>query len=227
MFLGHFGLAFAAKKIEPAPSLATTFLAAQFVDLLWPFLLLAGLEHVEVDPGNTEFTPLNFVSYPYSHSLLAVLIWSAVFATIYHVLKKKSRVSIILGLLVFSHWILDFITHRPDLPLTWSGDNKYGLGLWNDRNATMIIEILLFAVGVWMYLRSTQAKNIWGTISIVSLLIFFTAIYIMNAFGDPPPNAEVIGYVGLAQWLFIAWAYWCDRTRRTFGSLENPKKGLE
>lgn len=89
MFIGHFGLAFASKKITQQPSLAISFLAAQFIDLLWPFFILFGIESVSIDPGNTVFTPLDFESYPYSHSLLAVFIWSVILAAVYFMVKKK------------------------------------------------------------------------------------------------------------------------------------------
>ena len=213
MFLGHFGLAMAAKKIDKAPSLGTNFLAAQFIDLLWPFFLITGIEKVEIDPGNTAFTPLNFVSYPYSHSFLAVLVWGILFALVYYLFRKKTTAAILLGTLVISHWLLDLLTHRPDLPLAFGESPKYGLGLWNNISATVLVELAIFVAGVFLYLRSTRSLNRWGIISFSLLVVFFLAIYFMNLFGDPPPNAEVIGYVGLAQWIFIAWGYWVDANR--------------
>ena len=214
MFLGHFGLALASKKVDPAPTLGTAFLAAQFIDLLWPFFLIAGLERVEIDPGNTAFTPLNFVSYPYSHSLAAVLVWSVLFGAVYYLVRKNRRTAILLAALVISHWLLDFVTHRPDLPISFGNAPKYGLGLWNNRLATIVVELVIFFAGTLMYLRATAAINKWGNISFYSLVLFFLITYFANIYGDPPPNAEVIGYVGLAQWLFIAWGYWVDAYRR-------------
>jgi hypothetical protein len=219
MFLGHFGLAFASKKASGTAALGTSFLAAQFIDLLWPFFLIAGVEKVEVDPGNTAFTPLKFVSYPFSHSLAAVMIWSLLFGIVYFLLRKKSRAAIILAALVLSHWFLDLLTHRPDLPLSFGDGLKYGLGLWNNPAATIIVELIIFAAGCLLYLRSTEPRNKWGNISFFSLAVFFLLIYMMNALGDPPPDANAIGYVGLAQWLFILWGYWCDCTRRNRSSL--------
>ena len=131
MFIGHFGIGLGAKKISPKPSLATFFFASQFIDLLWPILLLLGIEHVEIDPGNTVVTPLNFIDYPFSHSLAGVLFWSLVVGGGYYLLKKDRRNSIIVGLLVLSHWILDLFTHRPDLLLMPGGDTYVGMGLWN------------------------------------------------------------------------------------------------
>src|SRR3989339_1594487 len=117
MFIGHYAVALAAKKGAPKASLGTLFIAAQLVDLLWPLFLLLGLEHVKIDPGNTAITPLNFNDYPLSHSLLMSIVWSLLFGGVYYLIKRNKKTSVILGLCVFSHWVLDFITHRPDLPL--------------------------------------------------------------------------------------------------------------
>ena len=129
MFLGHFGLGFGAKRAAPAVSLGTFFMAAQFADLLWPTLLLLGIERVEIQPGATTVTPLNFVSYPYSHSLLALAVWGLLFGGIYAVIRRsRLPVAITLALLVISHWVLDYVTHRPDMPLTLNGPQRVGLG---------------------------------------------------------------------------------------------------
>lgn len=227
MFLGHFGLAFAAKKINKAPSLGTTFLAAQFIDLLWPFFLIFGIEQVEIDPGNTAFTPLNFVSYPFTHSLVAVVIWGIIVGLMYLSMRKDKKSAIMLGLLVVSHWFLDAVVHRPDLPVSFGDATKVGLGLWNNVTATLVVELFIFVAGILLYITSTRAQNKWGNISLYSLLIFFLAIYFMNAFGNPPPDAQSIGYVGLAQWLLVAWGYWTDANRISKDYNPKLKKGLE
>ncbi|HLO82171.1 MAG TPA: hypothetical protein VK166_14495 [Chitinophagaceae bacterium] len=213
MFIGHFGFGFGAKKLSPEISLGTSFLAAQLIDLLWPFFLMAGLEKVEIDPGNTELTPLNFVSYPFTHSLTGTLIWAMLFALVYYLWKKNWKVATVYALLVLSHWLLDFITHRPDLPLTFSENTKVGLGLWNHAAVAMVIESLIFIAGVYLYTKSTRPINKTGSYALAGLVIFFILIFVMNAKGDPPPNAEVISYVGLAQWIFVIWGYWIDRNR--------------
>jgi uncharacterized membrane protein len=214
LFIGHFGVGFAAKRAIPKTSLGTLLLASQFIDLLWPFFVIFGIETVAVDPGNTAFTPLNFIYYPFSHSLLGVLIWALIFGAVYYFIKKDLKSSLILGILVLSHWILDFITHRPDLPLFFGGDSPLvGLGLWNSIIGTVIIESLIFIVGVYLYFAVTKAKNKAGTYSLWSLLIFFIIIYLSNLFGPPPESAEAVGYVSLAQWILIFWAYWIDRNR--------------
>lgn len=213
MFIGHFGAGFGAKKIDNKISLGTFFLASQFIDLLWPFFLLFGLEKVKIEPGNTAFTPLNFISYPYSHSFFGVLIWSLLFGAIYFAFRKNIKSAILLAGLVMSHWILDLITHRPDLPLIPWIDLKVGFGLWNSVIFTMLIEGLIFGVGAYFYIKSTKAENKKGKIGLWSLLIFLVIIYLMNIFGSPPPSEKAIAFVGMFQWLIIAWGYWIDRNR--------------
>ena len=225
MFIGHFGLGMAGKRVDHQPSLGTLFLAAQFIDLLWPFFLIAGLERVAIEPGNTAFTPLDFVSYPYSHSLLAVLVWALLFGVVYYLIRRNMRGALLLSCLVISHWLLDFITHRPDLPLSFSEEVKVGLGLWNQTMATIIVEVTLFAVGCYLYLTSTTPLNKWGNIAFWSFVVFMVLVYFMNVLGDPPPSAEVIPYVGLAQWLFILWGYWIDRNR-TIKNLRTAERPL-
>lgn len=213
MFIGHFGLGFAAKKLDKKPSLGILFISAQWIDLVWPFMLILGLEQVEVDPGNTAFTPLNFISYPFTHGLVSVLIWGALLGGLYYWIKKDGKGAMIVGMLVISHWILDFITHRPDLPLMFGSEAKVGLGLWNSIAGTVLLESAIFILGVFLYLKATRAANLKGTIGFWALVVFFVVIYVMNLFGPPPPSAEPIAYVGLAQWLFVVWAFWVDRNR--------------
>ena len=213
MFIGHFAVGFAAKKVVPKPSLGTLFLAAQFIDLLWPLLLLLGLEKVLIDPGNTVVTPLNFTQYPISHGFVSVLIWGILVGGIYFILRKDKKTAFWLGMLVLSHWILDLLTHRPDLPLIPGSDVKVGLGLWNSLPGTILIEGGLFAFGVYYYMINTKAKNRTGVWSLWALVVFLLLIYVSNLFGPPPPEAGPIAYIGLAQWLLIAWGYWIDRNR--------------
>ncbi|MHB8931129.1 MAG: metal-dependent hydrolase [Melioribacteraceae bacterium] len=213
MFIGHFGTGLAAKKLDSKISLGTLFLAAQFIDLLWPIFLLLGIEKVIIEPGNTSFTPLNFISYPYSHSLSGVLIWSLLFGSIYYIYRKNINSALLLAALVMSHWILDLITHRPDLLIIPSSDIKVGLGLWNSVIFTMLIEGSIFGVGAYLYISCTKAENKKGKIGLWSLLVFLVVIYLMNIFGSPPPSEKAIAVVGLFQWLLVGWAYWIDKNR--------------
>ena len=130
MFIGHFAVAFGAKKASPKASLGTLVLAARFADFLWPVFLLLGWERVRIAPCDTAFTPLDFVSYPYSHSLVAEMLWGTLLGLLYFALRRDGRAAFVFALCVPSHWLLDFIAHRPDMPIV-PGGPRYGLGLWN------------------------------------------------------------------------------------------------
>jgi len=212
MFIAHFGVGLGAKAAEPRISLGTTFLAAQFVDLLWPTLLVLGIERVEIAPGITKVTPLDFVSYPITHSLLLASVWGILFGLVYWAVKKNRRGAFVLGLCVVSHWVLDFIVHRPDLPL-YPGSVRVGLGLWNSMAGTLLVEAGLFALGCALYLRVTRSKNRAGTYGFWGLVGFLVLIYLGNVFGPPPPGTTAIAWAGHLQWLFVIWAYWVDRNR--------------
>lgn len=213
MFIGHFGAGFAGKKYEKSASLGTYFMAAQWIDLIWPMLLLLGIEKAEIKPGVTTVTPLDFTHYPFTHSLFGVIVWGVVFGMIYFVIKKKSRTAIILGLLVLSHWFLDLLVHIPDLPIFPGYSLKVGFGLWNSLPATIILEGIIFAFGAYLYYKTTKAKNKVGAYSLIGLIIFLLVMYISNLVGPPPPSIEMIGIVGNAQWLIVLWGYWIDRNR--------------
>jgi membrane-bound metal-dependent hydrolase YbcI (DUF457 family) len=213
MFIGHFGAGFGAKKFAPTLSLGTLFLASQWIDLIWPVLLIFGIERVEIDPGNTVVTPLNFIHYPITHSLFAVLIWALLLGGIYYLWKKEIKNAVWIGALVLSHWVLDLITHRPDLPLMPGSELMMGLGLWNSMAGTLILEVAIFALGIYFYISTTKAKNKTGTVALWILIGFLFIVYLSNLFGPPPPSSGAIGYVGLSQWLMIAWGYWIGRNR--------------
>jgi multisubunit Na+/H+ antiporter MnhC subunit len=214
MFLGHYGVGFASKRVDSRASLGTYMMAAVFLDLLWPIFLLIGLEHVKIDPGNTVVTPLNFYDYPYSHSLLMSLVWSLLFGGIYYLIKKNRKTSVILGICVFSHWVLDFIVHRADLPLAPGVETFFGLGLWNSLPVTLIVELSIFFAGAYLYLKVTKAKDKIGKFSFLGFVVLLLIIYAMNLFsGTLPPNVYVLALSALGQWLFVAWAYWIDKHR--------------
>jgi membrane-bound metal-dependent hydrolase YbcI (DUF457 family) len=215
MFIGHFAVAFGAKRAAPAVSLGTLFLACQLADLLWPLLVLAGVERFKVAPGITAVTPLDFIHYPYSHSLLALLLWGAAFALVYKLLRRSLWVApVVLAAVVLSHWVLDYATHRPDMPVTFASPQKVGLGLWSSVPGTLVVELLLFAIGVALYLRATAPRDRTGTLALSALVTFLLVIYFANVFGPPPPNEETVTWGSMAMWLIVAWGYWVDRHRQ-------------
>jgi hypothetical protein len=217
MFLGHFGVGFAAKRYAPRVSLGVLFLAAQFIDLLWPTLLLLGVERVAIAPGATVVTPLDFQHYPVSHSLLAVLGWAVLVGGGYLALRGTRREALVLALLVLSHWLLDALMHRPDLPLAPFGDTRVGLGLWNSMTATLLVEMPLFFVGAWFYARATRARDAAGRWGFRGLVVFLLLIHAGNLFGEPPPSVTAIAWLGHAQWLLVVWGFWLDRHREPRG----------
>jgi hypothetical protein len=214
MFLGHFALSLGAKQAVPSVSLGALILAGQFADLLWPILLLAGMEHVEIQPGATMVTPLDFVSYPYSHSLMALVGWGVLVAFTYLLATRSTAAaSVTLALLVVSHWVLDVVAHRPDMPLTLGGTTRLGFGLWNSLPATLLVEGLLFVAGTALYLRATTARDRIGSVGLWSLLAFLAVTYAAAVFGPPPPSQRAVAVTTAAMWLLVLWAYWVDRHR--------------
>lgn len=211
MFIGHFAAAFASKRVAPEASLGTLFLASQLPDLVWPTLVAFGIETVRIDPGNTAFTPLHFVSYPWSHSLVSSVLWALLVGGVYWLMRRSARGALTLGALVLSHWILDVVTHRPDLPVTLSGEHRVGLGLWNHVGATLLIESMLLAVGVTLYLTAIRPPSRSKKIIFWLLVAFLLGVYAANVLGPPPPSVPAIAVAGHATWLIVLWAYWADR----------------
>lgn len=214
MFIGHFGVAFGAKKYAPRVSLGVLFLACQLADLIWPALVLLGIETFEIDPGNTALTPLHFTHYPYSHSLLALSIWSVFLSGLYSLLRGGGkRAAVVIAVVVISHWFLDFLTHRPDMPITFNENNLVGLGLWNYPVLAVLVELFIFAPGIWIYIRHTRALNKIGVYGLWGLVIFLVVIYAANILGPPPPSVAVVAWSAQALWLIVAWGFWIDRHR--------------
>ena len=213
MFVGHFALGFAAKKATPKTSLATLFVAAQLADILWPFFLAFGIEQVAIVPDKTAVTPLDFVSYPYSHSLLTLVIWGALFGGLYFARTKNSRGAVILAALVVSHWVLDWLTHLPDMPL-WPDGPKYGLAMWKSLPLTLVVELTMFAVGVAIYARSTRAKDRQGTWGFWILILILLAAYLGSSFSGAPPSVKALWITAMLGTLVtLALAWWTDRHR--------------
>ena len=213
MFIGHFGIGFGAKTAAPRLSLGTIFVGAQFIDLLWPTLLLLGIERVQIVPDATTVTPLIFEHYPISHSLLAVLGWAVVVGIGYLLLKRSLKGALVLAILVLSHWGLDAIVHQPDLLLLPGGETKIGLNVWSSLPLTLGIELIIFGGGVLLYTRATKANDAIGRWAFWGLVGFLLVVYASNIFGALPPSAEAIAWVGQLQWLIVLWGFWIDKHR--------------
>jgi len=214
MFLGHFGVAFAAKSAAPAISLGMLFVAAQFADLLWPILVLAGVERVEIHPGITAVTPLDFIHYPYSHNLVALVAWGVALGFGYRIVRDGGwRAFWVIAALVVSHWVLDVLVHRPDMPLSLGESTKVGLGIWNSVALSVALELAMFGGCVAIYARITRAVDRVGTWAFAGLIAFFLVIYAGAVFGPPPPSVQAVAWSGIGMWILVAWAHWVDKHR--------------
>jgi len=230
MFLGHYAVAFAAKKAAPGVRLGTLVMAAQWLDLLWPVFLFVGLEHASVEPHATRVTQLNFYDYPFSHSLLMVLLWGAAFAAVYRLsrrslLNRPRRAALVLFLCVVSHWVLDWFSHRQDMPL-WPGHSPMvGLGLWNHPVASAAVEFGGFAIALAIYWRtansSVRPRVFW---SFVAFLVLISAASYLGA-GNVPPSIKPVMWSAFAQWIFVGWAYASEHSvDERFGSNAPSRK---
>jgi membrane-bound metal-dependent hydrolase YbcI (DUF457 family) len=213
MLLGHYGVAFGARRALPGTSLGTTVCAAQWLDELWPILVVLGIERVRVVPGLMAANPLDFEHYPFSHSLAAAIVWSILFGIVYYAIRRNRRSATIVGLLVLSHWILDLPMHRPDLPL-WPGSAlRVGLGAWNSIPLTIVLELVFFVGGLVIYLRTTHARDRTGSVALWLMVLVLLVIFFSGFVSAPPPNGRAVGMGALALWLFVPWSYWIDRHR--------------
>jgi hypothetical protein len=212
MFVGHLAVAFAGKSAAPATSLVWFVLAANFVDLIWPLFLLAGAEAVLIEPGNTAFTPLAFTHYPWTHSLVMGVAWAAALGFVATRLGVRTRDAWIVGALVLSHWVLDFVTHRPDMPL-WLGDSPHlGLGLWNSIAGTFVIESAMWLAGIALFLRVRRPSGAQGWAALGSFIVVSTALWAFSPYSPPPPDARAVAFFSLFGWIIVPWAWWIERT---------------
>jgi hypothetical protein len=213
MFIGHFAVGFAAKKFAPRTSMGALLAAPLLLDLLWPVFVLLGWEQVRIDPGNTRYTPLNLYHYPWSHSLLMSVVWATGFALIYYGITRYGTGAGVLWIGVVSHWVLDWVSHRPDMPL-YPGGPKYGLGLWNSIAGTMIVELAMLGAGVWLYVRTTRARDQIGRYAFAAYVGLLLVLYIGDRCSGPPPSVGAIAWTGIvASLVLIPWAWWFDRHR--------------
>ena len=210
MFIGHGALALAARGRTPSFSLGWLFAATYGLDLLWPVFLLLGVERVSIAPGATAFTPLVFDSYPWSHSLAMAMVWSAVLFGLARGLRRPAAEAAIVAGLVLSHWVLDFATHVPDLPL-WPGHAPHvGLGLWRSIAGTLVLEGAMYIAGIYLYARATRPRDRIGALALAVLVLLSSGLWVAGPFAPPPPNAQAVAWFTLGLWLLVAWAGWAD-----------------
>ena len=212
-------MAYALKRAEPKLSLGTLFLAVQLVDLAWGATILLGWERVVIAPGWTAASPMQFVSYPLTHSLLAAGLWAAAAAIAWYTwptrdTSRHGRAAMVVGLAVASHWFLDAVVHVPDLPLAGDDTRKIGLGLWNSIPLTFTVELALLGVGLALYLTGGSRKHPVRRAWAVGFTAVLATLYVATTLGPPPPSVSAVGIGAIVTLLALAAiGGWIDRGR--------------
>lgn len=213
MFVGHFAVGLMAKRAAPRVSLPVLFAAVSFLDILWPLFIVLGVEHARIVPGITAASPLDLYDYPWSHSLAMSLVWSAVFAAPLF-FAKRVRDGLIVAGCVFSHFVLDLVTHRPDMLIAPGTTERFGFGLWNALVPAVAVEALLFVAGIVVYVKSTRATGKWGSVGLWVLVAVLGLSWLSGVFGPPPPGIGVVAWSALVFVpITLAWSWAIDRAR--------------
>jgi hypothetical protein len=217
MFVGHYGVSYAIKAAQPRLPLWLLFLAVQIVDVAWAIFILLGVEKARIVPGITASNPLDLYYMPYTHSLVAAFAWSAAALLAWRFLAPAAagrlRAAWFVALAVFSHWLLDLVVHRPDLPL-YDDQHKLGLGLWDWPATAFALETGLLFGGMWLYLRATRGASRTARIGPPVLGLVMLALQASVFFGAPPPNAAAAAVTALfAYFVLAATAFWLERKR--------------
>jgi hypothetical protein len=215
MFVGHYGPAFAAKAAKDTIPLWVAFIAVQLVDIVWAILILLGVEKARIVPGFTPTNPFDLYYMPYTHSLVGALLWSSAGALVYRLWRKRESWSTaaVVGAMVFSHWVLDLLMHRPDLPL-YGESFKLGLGLWNYRAFAFLLELAMLFGGICLYLNTTAPVSRTGRYAMVAFGIAMMAVQAVTFFGPPPASADELAITALVFYFaFAGVAYWLEKQR--------------
>lgn len=217
MIIGHYAPAFVAKSVDKTIPLWLLFLAAQLVDIVWAFLVLIGVEKVRFVPGITASNPLDLYYFPFSHSLLAALVWSVIVFVVYKNLpffRGTRRAALLVGACVLVHWFLDLLEHRPDLPL-FGEMYKVGFGLWNFPLASLVLEAVITLGGIFLYFRSTSASSFGGRYGMVLFFLVMLIFQIVMALLPLPPSPRPLVFIMLVFYLGSAWiAFWLEKKRQ-------------
>jgi membrane-bound metal-dependent hydrolase YbcI (DUF457 family) len=214
MLVGHLAVGFAAKRVEPKISLGTLVLAAMFADFLWCIFMILGIEHVRFKIGKGAANYLEASKIAVSHSLLMDSIWAALFAAAYWLRRHYVRGACVVFVAVLSHWLLDFVSHRPDMPLAPGLARYYGLGLWTSIPATIVVEGGFWLLAILVYAHAAHPKTRAGVYAFWSAIALLTLAWYNNIAGPPPPNPHTAPIASLFFFsLVVAWAYWMNQLR--------------
>ena len=223
MGIGHLAVGFAARRVAPEVPLALLLLAATLLDVLWGTFVLLGVEHARVVPGITAASPLDLYDYPLSHSLIGAAVWSALAAALFLLVPRGRGAVLIVAGCVLSHWVLDVVSHRPDVPVGWRGP-YLGLGLWNSVPATIAVEEAMLAAGVLLYARATAPRTRTGSWGLAALAIALAALGAAGSLAPPPPSITPVAASNVIGLLLLFFAHAVDR-RRTAVAGADPCEG--
>ncbi len=214
MFLGHYAVGFASKRVAPRASLAWFVAGATMLDLLFPLFAILGWERARFVPAETPFLRMSLDDYPWSHSLLMAIVWALVLALLCHAVTRDRRAALLAAAAVVSHWVLDFITHVPDMPLAPGLSTRVGLGLWRSTAGTIVVEGLMYFAALWLYATATRARDRIGSWGLWMFALFLAAGYASDVLSSAPPDPGLFAWVGLVLgWALVAWAWWFDAHR--------------
>lgn len=217
MFAGHYGVSYALKKTDTRLSLGWLFLAVQFIDVLWALFIILGVEKMKIHPGLPS-SPYDLYFMPYTHSLVGSLLWAGLVYAVFRYVPlpatgTKKLAALVMGAAVFSHFLLDFIVHRPDLPVVGNVE-KIGLGLYNIPPLSFALETLVLFGGLWLYMRATTATTTLGKYGMPLFALILTLVNVQTYFGPPPPTPQIGAIFNeVCYLLFTAIAIWLDRKR--------------
>jgi hypothetical protein len=218
MFIGHYGVALAIKRAEPKISLGVLFLATQLADVLWGCFLLIGWEHVRIVPDSNPLLNFVFFDYPISHSLVGMIGAGIAAAIVFYSWPTRDttrhwQASVIVGLVVVSHYLLDLIVHQPDLPLAGDDSPKLGLGLWNHFGLSVALELVVLAIGTVAYATLKSRRHPVRPARLATVLVVLLAVYAVALFGPPPSSVAAVGVGDIVFLLvMVALGAWADRT---------------
>jgi hypothetical protein len=212
MHVGHFAAGFLGKRVAPQLSLGTMILAAMLADFLWCIFMLAGLEKVQFKTALGAANYFQPIDITLSHSLVMIVVWAAIFAGIHFLWRRNKRPALLLFCLVLSHWPMDVIAHKPDMPWAPGVSQYLGLGLWTNIPATMIVEGGLWVIAILVFLRTIRWRKRLALLVFWPVILLITLIFYNNVAGPPPPNPQTAPVVSLVYFsLVVAWAYWVNR----------------
>jgi hypothetical protein len=202
MFVGHYGVSFAAKRVAPTVPLWVLFIAVQLLDVFWAPFVLLGIEKVRIVPGITASNPFDLYYMPYTHSLLAAMLWAGAAFLVYRVSSKQDRTgkaAFVVAVAVLSHWLCDFVVHRPDLPL-YDNTAKVGLGLWNAPAVAFALEAVLLFGGMWLYVGPAGVPR--RGLILFGLVMLAIQAYVF--FGPPPVSDSAAAWTALVSYAVFA-----------------------